>query len=140
MTHADGGQAAQRRGIRIRVSGDDARDLGALHRWLSREEWFAQAEERDQLEVAYRERNGTERVIDADQVGPPMGGGILELVLVITGVAIAPVFEDLYAHAKVAVRAWAANITSSGRSVEADVQRDDDGGGDTDAEDDESER
>src|SRR4051812_14951171 len=39
----DGNGEPSRR-IRIRVTGDDAQNLAALHRWLSLEEWFARAE------------------------------------------------------------------------------------------------
>lgn len=103
MTH---GGAGSRR-IHIRVEGDQARDLGALHRWLSREDWFRQAQAEYGLKIAYREENGTER--DARPDGPPMGGLITELVLVVAGAALAPAFEDLYTRAKAAVCAWAGN-------------------------------
>lgn len=119
MTHG----AASRR-IHIQVTDADANDLGALHRWLSLEEWFTQAEENRQLKVAYREDNGTERTPAAGPAGPPMSGPIVELVLVITGTALSPLFEDLYARAKVAVRAWSENTSSEDRTVDAVVRRD----------------
>ncbi|MBY8879019.1 hypothetical protein [Actinacidiphila acidipaludis] len=103
MTQEDAGD----RQIHIRLEGGGARDLGALHRWLSREDWFAQAQREHGLRVAYREENGTERPAGPD--GPPMGGLITELVLVVASSAMTPVFEDLYTRAKAAVRAWADN-------------------------------
>lgn len=103
MTHGD----ANSRRIRIRVEGNPARDLGALLRWLGREDWFTQAQREYGLKVAYCEEDGTER--ETRPEGPPMGGLITELVLVVTGAAMTPVFEDLYKRAKAAVRAWADN-------------------------------
>lgn len=133
MTH---GGASRR--IHIRVTDAGANDLGALHRWLSLEEWFTRAEENHQLTVAYREDNGTELTPDADLAGPPMSGAIVELVLVITGTVLAPVFNDLYAQAKTAVRAWSENASSEDRTVDATVRRDPDTA--PDAEDDEGGR
>jgi hypothetical protein len=116
------------RRIRIRVGGDDARDLRALHSWLGLEDWFAQAEAANTLAVVYREGDGTER--EAHRDGPPMSGGVIELVLVIAGAALSPVFEDLYGRAKVAVRAWADNVSSEQHPIDTEVEIE---SGDTDA-------
>jgi len=106
MTHGERGDEGCRQ-IHIRLEGGGARDLGALHRWLSREDWFVDAEQEYGLRVAYREEDGTERPAGPD--GPPMGGLITDLVLLVAGAAIGPVFDDLYTRAKAAVRAWAEN-------------------------------
>lgn len=103
MTQEDAGG----REIRIRLDSGGARDLGALHRWLSREEWFVRAERDYGLRVTYREEDGTERMAYPD--GPPMGSLFAELVLWVVGTAVAPAFEDLYTRVKAAVRAWADN-------------------------------
>jgi hypothetical protein len=115
MTHG----ATERR-IRIRIDGDDARDLRALHSWLSLEEWFAEAEAAYGLKVVYREGDGTER--EARRGGPPMGGGLTELVLVIAGAALAPAFEDLYSRIKVAIRAWEDNTSSDRHRVDTEIE------------------
>lgn len=106
MTQGEHGDEGCRQ-IHIRLDGGGARDLGALHRWLSREDWFVHAEREYGLRVAYREEDGTERAAGPD--GPPMGGLITDLVLLVAGAAIGPVFDDLYTRAKAAVRAWAEN-------------------------------
>jgi len=113
MTQEDTGD----RQIHIRLDGGGARDLGALHRWLSREDWFVQAEREHGLRVAYREEDGTERPAGPD--GPPMGGLIPELVLLVASSALTPVFEDLYTRAKAAVRAWADNSGTRTPRVDA---------------------
>jgi hypothetical protein len=116
----DGGTS---RRIRIRIDGDDPGDLGALYRWLSLEDWFAQAEAERRITVVYRDGEGIEQPPGTDHGGPPMGG-VTELVLVLAGAALAPVFEDMYTRAKVAVRAWADNSSTEERSVEVDVTPD----------------
>ncbi|MET9218868.1 hypothetical protein ABZX65_08870 [Streptomyces sp. NPDC003300] len=58
-----------------------------------------------------------------------MSGGLVELVLVIAGAAITPVFEDLYNRAKVAAHAWAANSSSDDHPMVTDVQADGAGDG-----------
>jgi hypothetical protein len=114
---------AERR-IRIRIDGDDdASDLRALHRWLSLEEWFTEAEAARELKVVFREGDGTEQ--EARRGGPPMSSGVVELVLVIAGAALSPVFDDLYNRARVAVRAWADNSSSEQHRVEAAIDADD---------------
>jgi hypothetical protein len=106
MTQGEHGDEGRRQ-IHIRLEGGGARDLGALHRWLSREDWFVHAQQEYGLRVAFREEDGTERAAGPD--GPPMGGLITDLVLLVAGAAIGPVFDDLYTRAKAAVRAWAEN-------------------------------
>lgn len=118
MTQGERGDG--NRQIHIRLQGGSARDLGALHRWLSREDWFARAEQEYGLRVAYREVDGTERSAGPD--GPPMGGLITELVLVVAGGALNPVFEDLYTRAKAAVHAWAGNSGAAAPQVDRDAQ------------------
>jgi hypothetical protein len=120
----DGNGEPSRR-IRIRVTGDDAQNLAALHRWLSLEEWFARAEAEQGLSVVYREYDGAERDPAERRDGPPMSGGLAELVLVIAGAALSPVFEDLYRKAKVAARAWADNTSSDDHPVGTTVLTDD---------------
>lgn len=122
MTHGDGESS---RRIRIRVTGDDAQNLEALHRWLSLEDWFAQAEAEQRLKVVYREGDGEERDPREHREGPPMSGGLVELVLVIAGAALSPVFDDLYRRARVAVRAWADNTSTSAHPVLTTVATDD---------------
>jgi hypothetical protein len=121
MTHVDGESS---RRIRIRVIGDDAQNLAALHRWLSLEDWFSRAEAEQQLRVVYREDDGEERDPQEDRDGPPMSGGLAELVLVIASAAITPVFQDLYNRAKVAARAWADNTSSDDNPVLTVVRTD----------------
>lgn len=120
----DGNGEPSRR-IRIRVSGDDAQSLTALHRWLSLEDWFAQAEAAQLVTVVYREYEGGERDPAEERDGPPMSGGLTELVLVLAGAALAPVFEDLYRKAKIAARAWADNTSSDDHPVGTSVVADD---------------
>ncbi|MEW2522702.1 hypothetical protein [Actinacidiphila alni] len=97
----------------------------ALHRWLSLEEWFTRAEAERRLTVAYREYDTEGRDPAEERDGPPMGGGLVELVLVIAGAAASPVFEDLYRQVKVAVRAWRDNTSSDEHPVEAAATADD---------------
>jgi hypothetical protein len=120
----DGNGEPSRR-IRIRVTGDDAQNLAALHRWLSLEDWFVRAEAEQGLSVVYREYDGAERDPAEQRDGPPMSGGLAELVLVIAGAALSPVFEDLYRKAKVAARAWADNTSSDDHPVGTTVLTDD---------------
>ncbi|MFF7155404.1 hypothetical protein [Streptomyces sp. NPDC008139] len=126
MTHGDGEPG---RRIRIRVTGDDAQDLEALYRWLSLEDWFAQAEAAHQLKAEVREYDGARHDPEERRDGPPMSGGLVELVLVIAGAAITPVFEDLYNRAKVAAHAWADNSSSDDHPMVTDVQADGAGDG-----------
>ncbi|MEU6849812.1 hypothetical protein ABZ901_07775 [Actinacidiphila alni] len=107
------------------MSGDDTRNVVALHRWLSLEEWFTRAEAERRLTVAYREYDTEGRDPAEERDGPPMSGGLVELVLVIAGAAASPVFEDLYRQVKVAVRAWRDNTSSEEHPVEAAATADD---------------
>ncbi|SEN75157.1 hypothetical protein [Actinacidiphila rubida] len=113
------------RQIRIRLQGGSQRDLGALHRWLGREDWFARAERDSGLRVAFPEEDGTAR--ETGPEGPPMGGVITELVLVVAGAAMSPAFEDLYTRVKAAVRAWADNSGARPPHVDTGTRGGDDG-------------
>ncbi|MBD0740365.1 hypothetical protein [Streptomyces sp. CBMA29] len=134
MTHGDGEPG---RRIRIRVTGDDPQDLEALYRWLKLEEWFAQAEAARELTVEQREYDGVRPDAEERPDGPSMGGVLSELVLVIAGAAVTPVFEDLYNRAKIAAHAWADNSSSADHPMVTDVQADD---ADEEPEDDEGGR
>lgn len=116
--------------ILIRLTGDQAQDLKALQSWLSLEEWFTDAQTQHGLRVVYRERDGSEQAAGPD--GPPMGGVVTEIVLMLASGVLTPVIEDVYRHAKVSARAFAANLSSSRRRVEAQVTAEGGAGGDTD--------
>jgi hypothetical protein len=116
--------------ILIRLTGDQAQDLKALQSWLSLEEWFTDAQAQHGLRVVYRERDGSEQAAGPD--GPPMGGVVTEIVLMLASGVLTPVIEDVYRHAKTSARAFAANLSSSRRRVEAQVTAEDGAGGDAD--------
>lgn len=116
MTHPGG---ADNRRIRIRLSGDQPQDLQALRRWLGLEEWFTEAEAQYGLRVVFRERDGTQQPTGPD--GPPMGGVVTEIVLMIASGVLTPVFDDLYRRAKTSVQAFATNLSSSRHSIDAEV-------------------
>lgn len=116
--------------ILIRLTGDQAQDLKALQSWLSLEEWFTDAQAQHGLRVVYRERDGSEQAAGPD--GPPMGGVVTEIVLMLASSVLTPVIEDVYRHAKTSARAFAANLSSSRRRVEAQVTAEDGAGGDAD--------
>lgn len=116
--------------ILIRLTGDQAQDLKALQSWLSLEEWFTDAQTQHGLRVVYRERDGSEQAAGPD--GPPMGGVVTEIVLMLASGVLTPVIEDVYRHAKVSARAFAANLSSSRRRVEAQVTAEGGAGGDAD--------
>lgn len=118
MTQGEHGDE-DRRQIHIRLEGGGARDLGALHRWLSREDWFVHAEREYGLRVAYHEQDGTESPVGPN--GPPMGGLVTELVLLLAGAVAGPVFDDLYTRAKAAVGAWAKNSGTTAPQVGSDT-------------------
>lgn len=120
MTHHGG---ADSRRIRIRLSGDQPQDLQALQRWLGLEEWFTEAEAQYGLRVVFRERDGTRQAEGPD--GPAMGGVVTEIVLMIASGVLTPVFDDLYRHAKTSVQAFATNLSSSRRSIDAEVTAED---------------
>jgi hypothetical protein len=130
------GGAARR--ICIRLSSDQAQDLKALQSWLSLEEWFTEAQAEHGLKVVYRERDGTEQAAGPD--GPPMGGVVTEIVLMVAAGALTPVMEDIYEHVKTSVHAFATNLSSRRRRIEGrvtveDAPEDDAGGGARDTDD-----
>jgi hypothetical protein len=120
MTHLGG---ADNRRIRIRLSGDQPQDLQALRRWLGLEEWFTEAEAQYGLRVVFRERDGTQQPTGPD--GPPMGGVVTEIVLMVASGVLTPVFDDLYRRAKTSVQAFATNLSSSRHSIDAEVTAED---------------
>jgi hypothetical protein len=105
--------------ITVRVTGAGAQDLASLHRWLSREQWFEDAEAAYGLTVDYRELPASE---EGPGSGEPSMGGIVEaLLLVLVGEALKPIVADLYRRVGTAVRAWQANADTGDHQVEVAV-------------------
>lgn len=124
MTEGEQGDEGGRR-IHIRLRKASPQDVGALYRWLGREDWFVRAERENGLRVVFPEGDGAER--QDGPYGPPMGGLVTELVLVVAGAAMTPVFEDLYTRVTAAVRAWADNSGADAPHVETGTRGADDG-------------
>ena len=110
------GDGVATQGIRVRLDGTAAeRDIGALRKWLEREQPLH--ERMDAGELRIYERPGT------DGTGAPMGVG-MDIVLVVTGAGAAVMFEELLAQVKRAVSAWRANrnAVESGDPPDAEVE------------------
>ncbi|MEE4544877.1 hypothetical protein V2S66_23290 [Streptomyces sp. V4-01] len=115
------------------MTGDQAQHLKALRSWLSLEEWFTDAQAQYGLRVVYRGRDGREQAAGPD--GPPMGGVVTEIVLVLAGAALNPVINDLYEHVKTSVHAFTTNLSGGERRIEGRVAVEDSSAGADDAED-----
>ncbi|MFE9771296.1 hypothetical protein ACFYOV_06410 [Streptomyces sp. NPDC005931] len=95
------GDGVANQGIRVRLDGTASeRDVGALRRWLEREQPLDELVREGRLQI--RERRRT------DETGAPMGAG-MEIVVVIVGAAATVVFQELLDRVKRAVSAWQAN-------------------------------
>ncbi|MFI8088802.1 hypothetical protein ACIF9R_10855 [Streptomyces sp. NPDC086080] len=95
------GDGVANQGIRVRLGGTATeRDIGALRKWLEREQPLDERVRAGELRMY--ERPGT------DGTGAPMGVG-MDILLVVTGAGAAVFFEELLGQVKRAVSAWLAN-------------------------------
>ncbi|KOT30764.1 hypothetical protein ADK41_31660 [Streptomyces caelestis] len=95
------GDGVANQGIRVRLDGTATeRDIGALRKWLEREEPLDERVRAGELRIQERPRT--------DGTGTPMGVG-MDIVLVVTGAAASVFFQELLDQVKRAVSAWQAN-------------------------------
>ncbi|MFI9611235.1 hypothetical protein ACIHCM_05995 [Streptomyces sp. NPDC052023] len=97
---ADGDEVANRV-IRVRL--DDTateRDIGALHKWLEREQGLDEMVRSGRLRIHERRRT--------DETGAPMGVG-MEIVIALVSAGATVVFNQLLVQVGQAVEAWRAN-------------------------------
>ncbi|GGL90496.1 hypothetical protein GCM10010129_37970 [Streptomyces fumigatiscleroticus] len=89
------------REIRVRLDGTASEsDVGALRKWLEREEPLDQKVRDGELQIHERRRT--------DDTGAPMGIG-MEIVVALIGAGASAVFKELLEQVKRAVEAWRIN-------------------------------
>ncbi|MEV7795850.1 hypothetical protein [Streptomyces sp. NPDC087512] len=95
------GDGVVARGVRIRLDGTASEsDIGALHKWLEREQPLDALVRAGRLRIDERRRT--------DETGAPMGIG-MEIVVALAGSVSAVMFQEVLNQVKGAVDAWRAN-------------------------------
>jgi hypothetical protein len=114
-TMPDGGGA---RAVRVRISGtfDSETDRADLEEWLLQEDWFKEHAREGLLRIERPDGDPGEGPGSSRDDGPPMGGLLGDILLIVVSASLQPVFGDLYDSIRTSVDAWRENrrVTRSG--------------------------
>ncbi|MET9253544.1 hypothetical protein ACGFZL_04455 [Streptomyces sp. NPDC048182] len=95
------GDGVMTRGVRVQLDGTASEsDIGALHKWLEREQPLDELVRSGRLRIDQRRRT--------DETGAPMGLG-MEIVVAMASGAASVAFRELLDQVKRSVEAWRTN-------------------------------